>query len=153
MLQIESVLESLEGFVDAPAFVIKVAEGAGGKARGVEQIGHQDGNLAVGRDKATQANLLGFARTFLVISVAPLGCVEHDDLFIKARAQERAHARETAVAGLFDPHTERNALVFEQAKQNLVGQRGALDLAGAQNETVLLGARDEPVVERGDGGQ
>lgn len=60
----------------------------------------------------------------------------------------------------------------KQAKQNLVGQRGALDVARAQaeahgrgvggdqaqaaparNETVLLGARDESVVERGNGGQ
>jgi hypothetical protein len=36
MLQIEPVLEPLEGFLDAPALVTEVAEGAGGKARGVE---------------------------------------------------------------------------------------------------------------------
>lgn len=60
----------------------------------------------------------------------------------------------------------------EQAKQKLIEQRGALDVARVQteahgrdvggdqaqvapawNETVLLGAQDEPVVERGNGGQ
>jgi len=60
----------------------------------------------------------------------------------------------------------------EQAKEDLVGQRGALDVAGAQTEThrggiggnqaqavptrhkaVVLCALDQPVVEQRDGGQ
>lgn len=53
-----------------------------------------------------QAYLLRFPETFVIIGVAPVGRKQHDDLLNQARAREVAHAGETAVAGLFDPHTE-----------------------------------------------
>lgn len=73
-----------------------------------------DAHLAVGSDMTDQAYLLRFAGTFVIIGIAPVACMQRDNLFNHTRAQEVAHARETAVAGLFDPHAEGNSLVFEQ---------------------------------------
>jgi hypothetical protein len=64
LLQIELVLEPLEGFIDAPTLVIKVADGADGadgKAGGIEQIAHQHAHFAIGRDMVNQASLRGRA--------------------------------------------------------------------------------------------
>lgn len=61
VLQVEAVLEPLEGFLNAPAFLVQVAKGAGREALGVEQIGHQHAHFAIRREVEHQADLLGMA--------------------------------------------------------------------------------------------
>lgn len=68
---------------------MQVAKAAGRKAPGVEQFGHQHAHLAIRRDVAHQANLLGRAGKLLVGVVA------------LARAQKHAHSGEAAVAVFF----------------------------------------------------
>lgn len=63
-------------------------------------------SLRSGSDMTDQAYPLRFAVTFLIIAIASVECVPHDDLLNQARAQEAAPASGTAVTGLFDAHAE-----------------------------------------------
>ncbi|MDB5935025.1 MAG: hypothetical protein JWQ01_2369 [Massilia sp.] len=56
-----TMLEPLEAFLNSPALMVEVAEGAGGKAPGIELIGHQDAYFFIGSDMTDRAYLLRFA--------------------------------------------------------------------------------------------
>lgn len=52
MLGGESVLEAVESLLYAPALVVQIADDGGREMHGVEQVGHQDTDLAGGGDVA-----------------------------------------------------------------------------------------------------
>ncbi len=56
MLQIEPMFETVEGFLNAPALMVEVAELGGRATLLVEQLGHEDAHFAGRGDVAYQAH-------------------------------------------------------------------------------------------------
>lgn len=60
-LQAQAMLDAFERFLDAPALVVERTELRGRVRLGIEQIGHQDADLAIRGDVANQAHSGGGA--------------------------------------------------------------------------------------------
>jgi len=139
MLEGEPVLQALEGLLDAPALVVQIADDRGRETHGVEQVGHQDTDLAGRGDMPYQPNRGWLAIAFVIDGVVMIGGTQFDHLFVQAGAQEVAHAGEAAVAGLLDAHAERDAAFGQQCGQP------AARIAVIEQEQIL---RAEPSLAR-----
>ena len=96
VLEVEAMFDALERLLDAPALMVELAEGLGGKALGVEQRSHHHTHLALGRNLADQAHSRRTAGAFIVGCVARGRCGQAHDRFTLAGTHEAAHHRETA---------------------------------------------------------
>lgn len=84
VFEVEAVLEALEGLLDPPALVVKVAELGVRVGLRVEQIGHQHAHLAGVGDMAYQPHRLRRRRALVIVGVAPFRCRQRDDPVVLA---------------------------------------------------------------------
>lgn len=112
--QVKAMLEPLEGFLDAPALVIEVAEDIGREVALVE-VGGQHTHEAAGGSLADQAHAWRRARASEVGRVARAGAAEIDPLLLRPRGQEPALGG--PAAGVVAAHTEANASGVQDGDQ------------------------------------
>ena len=140
VFEIQAMLEPLEGHLNAPPLVVEITEDGGGKALGIEQVGHQHPYLAVGGHMTDQAHPRWCGRTVVVDDVAAVGRRQVNDLFAQARAAELSYAGESALATQLHPHTEADAALIERSHQPPAG-------VAAIEQQQVLGAESLEVLE------
>ena len=116
VLEVESMLETLERLLDAPALMVKFGKGLEGETLGVAQRSHQHAHLALRRDLADQAHARRCARAFIAGCVAHTGCGQGDEHLGLAGTHEAAHHREAVVLDVA-AHAERDVAMDEQGHQ------------------------------------
>ena len=119
VLEIETVLDSFERLLNAPALVVEFAETACREKLLVEQVGHQDALCAVGRDVTDQTHTLRRAWALVVERVLLVRRGQHDDPFARIRTQELAHAGEAGVG--VDAHAELDVTMVQHCHQPAAG--------------------------------
>ena len=112
--QVQPVLDAFEGFLDAPALVIEVAEDLGREVALVE-IGGQHAHEPAGGCLAHQTHAGSCVGAAEVGHVACAGAVEFDPLLLRAAGHESAGGEPPA--GVVTAHDEADAALDEQCDQ------------------------------------
>ena len=127
-LEAQTMLDALEGLLDAPALVIERAELRGRIRLGIEQVGHQDADLAVRSDVADQAHGGGGAGQIERAGIACGGRRQCDHALGLVRASEVGDA--TPAAGI-DAQTEGHAVLRQRRCH------GVADVTSVEHEQIL----------------
>ena len=112
--EVETMLEALEGFLDAPATVIEVAEVAQREALGIQERGQQHVHLAVGSGLANQPCLRGSPLDLIEPALVRGWLCQGDHGLVLAGTQKALHH---APVGAVDAHAEVDSALDQQRCQ------------------------------------
>lgn len=115
VLDIQSMLEALEGLLDAPATVVKIGECCRGIGPGIEQGGHEHAHLASRRQLADQAHSGRLAGALIIDGILMIRGRQRHHGFVLAGAHELGDGRKSRRR--ITAHAERNASVEQGRHQ------------------------------------
>jgi len=128
VLQGQTMLESLEGFLDAPAAVVEGGEIGGGIGRVIEQRSHQDVEAPVGCHHLYQTDGRRCLLAFIIGTVTGIWRANRDDLLGQIGTEKGIDGGKP---GLIDAQTETNALLRQ------VGDQPARRIAPIEHQQVV----------------
>jgi hypothetical protein len=115
VLKIQTMLEALEGLLNAPAAVVKIGECGRGIALVIEQGGHQHAHFACWRHLTNQAYGRCLAGALVVDGVLAIWRRQRHHIFIQAGAHELGDGRKGR--GRVTAHAEWNSPVAQGGDQ------------------------------------